>query len=110
MQDEAVPNRICIFYRKSPISKDLDKKLVFEFKQKDCVYDQQPGRMIILRDISDICRLEYARSLEKVSEIMVATTSHDMRTPLNTIVHMHKLIEQQMDNRDSSSGKGRNIK
>lgn len=28
---------------------------------------------------------------------MVASTSHDMRTPLNTIVNMHELLEQHVN-------------
>ena len=50
--------------------------------------------MIILREISEVSKLEYARSLERISEIMIASTSHDMRTPLNTIVNMHHLIKK----------------
>lgn len=52
--------------------------------------------MIILREISEVSKLEYARSLERISEIMIASTSHDMRTPLNTIVNMHRLIKTEM--------------
>jgi signal transduction histidine kinase len=29
---------------------------------------------------------------------MIASTSHDMRTPLNTIINMHELIEQNTEN------------
>jgi signal transduction histidine kinase len=53
--------------------------------------------MVIMRNISELSKLEYARSLERVSEIMIASTSHDMRTPLNTIINMHRLIESQID-------------
>jgi K+-sensing histidine kinase KdpD len=49
--------------------------------------------MVILRDITDIAKNEYARSVEKISDIMIASTSHDMRTPLNTMIAMHKLLE-----------------
>jgi K+-sensing histidine kinase KdpD len=49
--------------------------------------------MIIINDISELIKVEYARSVEKISDIMIASTSHDMRTPLNTIINMHKLIE-----------------
>lgn len=49
--------------------------------------------MIIIREISEVSKLEYARSLEKISEIMIASTSHDMRTPLNTIINMHQMIK-----------------
>ena len=31
-----------------------------------------------------------------MSNIMVASTSHDMRTPLNTILNMHNLIEKEL--------------
>lgn len=46
-----------------------------------------------MRDISDLLRAEFARSLEKLTEVMLASTSHDMRTPLNTIINMHNLIK-----------------
>ena len=49
-----------------------------------------------MREISELSKLEYARSLERISEIMVASTSHDMRTPLNTIINMHRLIESKI--------------
>lgn len=48
--------------------------------------------MIIIRDITELVKVEYARNVEKITEIMVASTSHDMRTPLNTIINMHQLI------------------
>lgn len=51
---------------------------------------------MIFREITDISKLEYARSLEKVSEIMIASTSHDMRTPLNTIITMVKIVYQKV--------------
>ena len=49
--------------------------------------------MVVIRDISDLVRAEYIRNLEKLTEVMIATTSHDMRTPLATIVNMLRLIE-----------------
>ncbi|TNV85651.1 hypothetical protein FGO68_gene11967 [Halteria grandinella] len=54
--------------------------------------------MIILRDITELVQKEYHRSMTKLSEIMVASTSHDMRTPLNTIINMHSLIEMKVSN------------
>jgi len=40
----------------------------------------------------ELSQVEYGRSLEKITEIMIAQTSHDMRTPLNTIINMIKLL------------------
>jgi signal transduction histidine kinase len=41
--------------------------------------------------------VEYAKSIEKLTNMMVASTSHDMRTPLNTILNMHNLIEGELN-------------
>lgn len=48
--------------------------------------------MTVIRDITDLIRAEQIRTTEHLSEVMMATISHDMRTPLNTIVSMHNLI------------------
>ena len=53
-------------------------------------------RLVILSDISNLIKGEYSRSMEQISEIMMASTSHDMRTPLNTIISMHKMIELKL--------------
>lgn len=44
--------------------------------------------MIIIKDISSIVRNEQGKSIERLTDIMIASTSHDMRTPLNTIINM----------------------
>jgi signal transduction histidine kinase len=49
-------------------------------------------RLIIITDISEIIKSEYDRNIEKLSEVMIASVSHDMRTPLNTIINMNQLI------------------
>ena len=51
--------------------------------------------MIILRDISEFVKVEYAKTLEKVADIMITTTSHDMRTPINAITNMIELVEMK---------------
>jgi K+-sensing histidine kinase KdpD len=48
--------------------------------------------MIILKDISELVRGEYLRTVEKVTDTMIASTSHDMRTPLNPVINMIKLV------------------
>ena len=52
--------------------------------------------MIIMKDITDIVEKEYNRSVAKLSEIMIASTSHDMRTPLNTIINMHMMMSRKI--------------
>lgn len=74
--------------------KDQFSQSTFEVKYKKILYSSEKCLLMILRDISQLVQVEYARSVEKLSSIMVATASHDMRTPLNTIINMHKLIEK----------------
>ena len=73
-------------------NKQQNLNYVYELKLKEVLFDGQLSKFIILRDISEVSKIEYARSIEKITEIMIASTSHDMRTPLNTIVNMHRMI------------------
>jgi signal transduction histidine kinase len=59
----------------------------------EVIYHDEPNEMIILKDITEIIQKEYTRSIAKLSDIMVASTSHDMRTPLNTIINMLSMME-----------------
>lgn len=68
---------------------------VLEYLQKEVIFDMNPTRLVILRDVSELVKNEYTRSIQKLTEIMVASTSHDMRTPLNTIINMHQLIDMR---------------
>ena len=49
--------------------------------------------MIILKDITELVRGEHIKSMQQVTDMMIASTSHDMRTPLNSIISMLKLVE-----------------
>ena len=57
------------------------------------IFDLYKCKLIIIRDISELVKSEYLKSIEKLSEIMIASTSHDMRTPLNTIISMLALLK-----------------
>ncbi len=50
-----------------------------------------------MRDISALIKSEHLKSVDKLSEIMIASTSHDMRTPLNTIINMLLLISSRVN-------------
>lgn len=70
--------------------------LHYEIKSKPVIYESQECRLIIVKDITELLRGEYAKEIEKLSQIMIASTSHDMRTPLNTTISMLSLIEQKL--------------
>ena len=56
--------------------------------------------MIIIRDVSEIVKVEYAKTIEKLTDIMIASTSHDMRTPLNAITNMIELVQEKTTDKD----------
>ena len=70
--------------------------IIFEVKQKNVRFDHKDCRMIIIRDVSELLKTEQAQAIQKVAEVMIATTSHDMRTPLNTTITMQQMIEKKI--------------
>jgi len=62
-----------------------------------------PCKMIVMRDVSDFMRTEQIKAVQKMAELMIATTSHDMRTPLNNIISMHSMIKNRIKNNPSSA-------
>lgn len=69
---------------------------IYEFHKKDVVFDACDCVIIILKDISELVKVEYSKSVERVTDMMVAQTSHDMRTPLNSVINMHMMIETRV--------------
>lgn len=76
---------------------DTSLLCTFEMHQKEVFFDEQHCRLVVLRDISALIKSEHLKSVEKLSEIMIASTSHDMRTPLNTIINMLLLISSRVN-------------
>ena len=52
--------------------------------------------MIVLRDITEVVKSEYVKTVEKMTDIMIASTSHDMRTPLNSVISMLNMVRNKI--------------
>jgi signal transduction histidine kinase len=85
-------DRICI-KNQYLIGEEETSKVIYEFNQTEVIYDSKPSRIIILNDITELLNAEYTKTVAKISDIMIASTSHDMRTPINTIINMITLME-----------------
>lgn len=46
--------------------------------------------------MTELITAEQTRTTQRLTEIMVATTSYYLRTPLNSILNMHSLIENKI--------------
>lgn len=72
--------------------------MTLEAKYKEIHFDQHLSKIVVLTDITSIIQVETVKTIEKMSSIVIATTSHDMRTPLNTILNMHNFIKRGLTN------------
>jgi signal transduction histidine kinase len=52
--------------------------------------------MIVIRNISVIIEFEKVKNENKYQELLTATMSHEMLTPLNSIINLAIYIEQKL--------------
>jgi len=55
--------------------------------------------MLVIRDISMIIEFEKEKNENKYQELLTATMSHEMLTPLNSIINLSVYIEQKLASR-----------
>ena len=55
-----------------------------------------PAIMIVIRNISVIIEFEKVKNENKYQELLTATMSHEMLTPLNSIINLAIHIEQKL--------------
>jgi signal transduction histidine kinase len=52
--------------------------------------------MIVIRNISVIVEFEQVKSENKYQELLTATMSHEMLTPLNSIINLAVYLEEKI--------------
>lgn len=57
------------------------------------MYGEKECTLTIVREVTDIMKAEYERTANYLSEVMFASISHEMRTPLNSIIQMHDILD-----------------
>lgn len=57
--------------------------------------------MIVIRNISVIIEFEKVKYENKYQELLTATMSHEMLTPLNSIINLSIYIEQKLMQRQA---------
>ena len=55
--------------------------------------------MIVIRNINVIIEFEKAKNENKYHELLTATMSHEMLTPLNAITNLSMILEMKLKNR-----------
>ena len=65
---------------------------IVTFSSRHIYYQGQPMRMITMRDVSKVIQYEKLKVNSELTDMLTATISHDMRTPLNAIITVSKNI------------------
>jgi signal transduction histidine kinase len=55
--------------------------------------------MVVIRDITSGIKYEKLKLHSKLADMLTATISHDMRTPLNAIISISKYLINDLENR-----------
>jgi signal transduction histidine kinase len=59
-------------------------------------FQKKEVSMIIIRDITTIIMNERFRNYNKYLELLTNTVSHEMLTPLNSIINLSKMINEKI--------------
>lgn len=69
---------------------------VVELRQKEVVFDSQCCIITVINDISQAVGAEKLRQQEKLTDVMIASTSHDMKTPINSALQSIQVLENKI--------------
>lgn len=57
---------------------------------------EKPAKMLVIRNITFIVEFEKVKNEGKYQELLTATMSHEMLTPLNSIINLSTFVEQKL--------------
>lgn len=58
----------------------------FEIRILPCLWESQISFLVIMNDISEKVRLKHMKELDQYKDRLLATVSHDLKTPLNGMI------------------------
>ena len=61
----------------------MNIKAHFEIRVLSCVWENKHSILVIMNDISEKIRLKHLKDLDNYKDQLLATVSHDLKTPLN---------------------------
>jgi signal transduction histidine kinase len=73
-----------------------EDRLIVEVKTRTVMVDDRESTLVLINDISKLLLAEKINSSQKYKDLMIATTSHELKTPLNSIINMLDLISDAL--------------
>ena len=75
---------------------NIDKKHYFELKIVKISWENQPCLLILLNDNTNLRRIIELQNLDDYKNRLLATVSHDLRTPLNGLIGIFDVVIPQI--------------
>jgi len=63
---------------------------------KKVIYKQKSATMVILRNVNNIIRYQKKKNEQKYQSLLTATFSHEMLTPLNSIINISQSLLKKL--------------
>ncbi|CDW87830.1 pas pac sensor hybrid histidine kinase [Stylonychia lemnae] len=68
---------------------------IIEVELFSIIFDDQQAILMLIKNISQLLKAEKQKNESKYQELLTATLSHEMMNPLNSIITLSGLVEQQ---------------
>lgn len=76
--------------------KDLENKEIIMFKKGQIQFQNSESTMIVIKNITQLVKYERVKIENHFYEMLTATVSHEMRTPLNAIISLLYSLEHHL--------------
>lgn len=85
-----------VYCETSAESKELKKIYFYQLKFLKIIWDSQPCLLLVIDDISDSHQIKELKKLDEYKNQLLATVSHDLRTPLNGMMGIIELVKLKL--------------
>ena len=82
-----------------------EERVVTQIRKQQVTYMERPAVMLVIRNITFIVEFEKVKNEGKYQELLTATMSHEMLTPLNSIINLSNFVEKKLTKIKSSKEK-----
>lgn len=73
-----------------------ETSIIVEVKRRFVTFYGKTSILIIVNEITEFIRAEQIKATNRSKDLILATSSHELKTPLNSINGMHVLLESHV--------------
>ena len=84
-------------------SKNKEKRLYFEIKIAKIGWEKEPCLLVIFNDNTNLRKIIELQNLDEYKNRLLATVSHDLRTPLNGLLGILEVVTPQISEQEAKN-------